>query len=107
MGWPDAYRLATFTPSASRFAGEPCHGVHVEVTERAAVEPVATGLALAWSLLRQHGAHFEAANVDILLRNQRAWEHLMRARSAGELAPLARDGLEEFRSARARVLLYD
>lgn len=102
-----AFSPIAFTPRASRFASELCHGVHIEVVDRTRVEPVAAGLAMAWALLRLHGESFEVAKLDTLLRNHAAFETLMRARSFDELALLARAGLEPFLAARARVLLYE
>ncbi len=96
-----------FTPNASRFAGELCRGVHVEVVERAAVEPVAAGLALAWTLLRLHGDSFEVAKVDVLLRNHSAWEALLRAPTAAELPSGEGPQFDAYLAARAKVLLYD
>jgi len=95
-----------FTPRESRFAGEVCHGIQIEVTDRAAISPVKLGLTLAWTLLRSHGEEFEVAKVDTLLRNHEAWEKLMRARHVGDLHSIAEDGLDEFLEARRRVLLY-
>jgi uncharacterized protein YbbC (DUF1343 family)/CubicO group peptidase (beta-lactamase class C family) len=96
-----------FTPSASRFAGELCRGVHIEVVERTAVEPVTAGLALAWTLLRLHGESFDVAKVDVLLRNHAAWEALLRARSAAELPSGAGPEFDAYLAARAKVLLYE
>jgi uncharacterized protein YbbC (DUF1343 family) len=96
-----------FTPSASRFAGELCRGVHVEVVERAAVAPVAAGLAMAWTLLRLHGESFEVAKVDVLLRNHAAWEALLRARTAAELPDGDGPEFDAFLAARKNVLLYE
>ena len=95
-----------FTPRESRFAGEICHGIQIEVTNRAAISPVKLGLTLAWTLLRSHGEEFEVAKVDTLLRNHQAWEMLMRARNVEDLDSLVNDGLAEFLEARQRVLLY-
>ncbi|MDB4561903.1 DUF1343 domain-containing protein, partial [bacterium] len=41
-----------FTPDASKFKDELCQGVHVTVTDRDALRPVASGLAIMWSLDR-------------------------------------------------------
>lgn len=102
-----AFCAITFTPRSSRFAGETCHGVQLEVVDRTRVEPVATGLALAWSLLRLHGGALEVAKLDTLLRNHSALEALLRARSFAELQREVRAGLAPFLAARERVLLYE
>jgi len=40
------FRAAEFIPSASKHAGEACHGVQAHVTDRDALQPVAMGLHL-------------------------------------------------------------
>lgn len=95
-----------FTPRESRFAGEECRGVQIEIVDRRALQPVKLGLALAWSLLRTHGDKFEIAKVDVLLRNHGAWEQLLRARDVDELDALLHEGLAPFLAARSRACLY-
>jgi uncharacterized protein YbbC (DUF1343 family) len=44
---------AHFTPTSSKHAGELCHGIRLEVTDRVAFKPVCTGLVLISELLQQ------------------------------------------------------
>ena len=67
-----------FTPDASKFKDEPCQGVHVTVTDRDALRPVASGLAIMWHLDRLFGRAFEAADGDARLRSASTWEALLR-----------------------------
>jgi len=102
-----AFVAIEFTPQSSRFADEGCGGVHIDVTDRAAVRPVEAGLAIAWHLNRLHGADFEIARLDLLLKSQRTWEALLTCSDPRELTGLWVEGLERFRAARERCLLYD
>jgi uncharacterized protein YbbC (DUF1343 family)/CubicO group peptidase (beta-lactamase class C family) len=102
-----AFSAVQFTPRASRFEGERCSGVHVDVTDRAAVRPVEAGLAIAWHLLRLHPDAFDVERVDVLLRSRRAWEALMTVADPADLPALWSEELAAFREARERCLLYD
>lgn len=53
-----AARPVHFTPSASKWAGEPCRGVMLHVTDRHALRPVAAGLHLLALIIRHHPADF-------------------------------------------------
>jgi uncharacterized protein YbbC (DUF1343 family) len=53
-----AARQAEFTPCSSKYAGEPCSGVMLHVTDAHAARPVAAGLYLLVSLLRLHPNEF-------------------------------------------------
>jgi uncharacterized protein YbbC (DUF1343 family) len=47
-------RAVQFAPSASKYAGETCHGVMLHVLDPAAVRPVAAGLHLLQAVIQQH-----------------------------------------------------
>jgi uncharacterized protein YbbC (DUF1343 family) len=102
-----AFSPLEFTPRASRFEGERCSGVHVDVTDRATVRPVEAGLAIAWHLLRLHPDRFDVEQVDVLLRNRRAWEALMTTADPADLPALWSEELAAFLAQRERCLLYD
>ena len=53
----------TFVPEASRFAEETCGGLHLQVVDRVAFQPVAAGLALAEALSAVGGDRFTRAQV--------------------------------------------
>ena len=73
--WIDAVRLAealnarelagirfypvSFTPAAGPYAGEPCRGVFMLVTDREALRPVRVGLEIAAALERLHGDRYD------------------------------------------------
>jgi len=41
-----------FTPLSSKFANEPCGGIFIVVTDRAAVKPVRVGVEMAAALMK-------------------------------------------------------
>src|SRR5262249_27934798 len=50
----------SFTPAAgAKFAGQPCHGVFIIVTDRDRLRPVRMGLEIASALIRLHGTKFD------------------------------------------------
>jgi uncharacterized protein YbbC (DUF1343 family)/CubicO group peptidase (beta-lactamase class C family) len=56
-----------FTPTASIFKGEACGGVRMSITDRAALNSVDVGIAIASTLQRLHPKEFKLALVDTLL----------------------------------------
>jgi uncharacterized protein YbbC (DUF1343 family) len=95
-----------FTPDASKYAGERCEGVHIIVSDRAAVQPGRAGLAIAWTLRRLYTGEFEADGVLTLLASRevhRAWQA---AADPSRLPETWSGPLADFRALRARYLLY-
>jgi uncharacterized protein YbbC (DUF1343 family) len=121
--WLDAERLAAtlnqldlagiefspvhFTPDASTFANEPCHGVRFRLTDRERFEPVTTGLAIAAVLRRDYREHWETGRYIRLLGNDAALDTLLNGGTAADIAASYAGGLAAFIRRRARYLLYD
>lgn len=55
-----AFTPAYFTPTASKFRGEPCEGVQIHVTDPRGISPVEVGLTLLFEILDRYegAAHF-------------------------------------------------
>ncbi|HYN84924.1 MAG TPA: exo-beta-N-acetylmuramidase NamZ domain-containing protein [Pyrinomonadaceae bacterium] len=120
--WLDGQRLASylnarglpgvrfvpvrFTPRASVFKGEECGGVNVIVTNRAQFRPVTVGIEMAVALRRLHPAEWKVEDYLRLLANADAHARVRAADAPEEVVRSWQPGLEEFRRARARVLLY-
>jgi uncharacterized protein YbbC (DUF1343 family) len=96
-----------FTPQASRFAGEPCGGINLLVTDRGKFAPVRTGIEIALALRALYLEEWQASKFMTLLANRAVMDGLL----AGEdYAPLARrfaSDLRGFTQARAPFLLYE
>lgn len=102
------FEPADFTPTKSVFAGKPCRGVRLRVTDRAAMRPLAVFRKLALALRELHPAEFsfrwdEAKRMVGVEEFRRLWET-----GAGEEAFIALfdKGPRDFEASRRSVLLY-
>ena len=90
-----------FTPTASVFEGQACHGVRFTLTDRKAFRPVRTGVAIATVLARLYPKDFAVDKLAPLLRDPRALEAIR----AGTPVSWA-DDEAAFAARRAKYLLY-
>src|SRR2546423_1813513 len=95
-----------FTPRASVFKDQECGGVNIVVTDRALFRPVRAGLEMAVALRRLYPPDWEVDDYIRLLPNADAEKRVRRADDAEEIERSWQSRLDEFRRARARVLLY-
>src|SRR5438552_497067 len=121
--WLDGPRLATylnarripgvrfiplrFTPKSSVFKNEECKGINVVVTDRAKFQSVSTGIEIAAALHQLFPAQWKIDAYSHLLVNSDALERLKRGDSPEEIVRSWANGLENFRRARMRALLYE
>ena len=96
-----------FKPASSKYAGKPCGGVRVIVTDREAVEPVRAGLAVAWHLRHLFGNAYDIGGVAKLLKNRQAQEELEKADDPSRLPAVWREALGEFKKQREKYLIYN
>lgn len=101
-----AFTPIEFTPLESKFAGELCQGVQVQLVDPAAYRPVEAGLTIAWYLNRLHPSEFEVGLVDSRLFSHRTWEALMASSDPGELADTWAADVAEFEGQSLGVRLY-
>ena len=102
-----AFSPVQFTPDASTFANERCHGVRFTLTDRDRFESVRTGLAIATVLRRDYGEHWQTERYIRLLGNAAALETLLGGGDVADIEARYADGLEAFTERRAAHLLYD
>jgi uncharacterized protein YbbC (DUF1343 family)/CubicO group peptidase (beta-lactamase class C family) len=95
-----------FTPANSVFKGEECGGINVIITDRDRVRPVSNGLEIAVALRKLYPSQWKVDGYIRLLVNTDTLERLKHGDSPGDIVRSWSDALEEFRKARARVLLY-
>ena len=95
-----------FTPTSSVFKNEECGGVNLFITSRAQFQSVFTGIEIAVALHRLFPAEWKIDSYSRLLVNADSLERLKRGDSAEDITRSWTDSLENFRRARARVLLY-
>jgi uncharacterized protein YbbC (DUF1343 family) len=95
----------SFTPRASRFAGEVCQGVSMIVTDRGALRPVRVGVEMAAALTRLHGDRYDVSPATQLGSR----ETLGRIRAGDDPASIAASWAADearWRLLRAKYLLY-
>lgn len=101
-----AFTPTEFTPRESKFEGELCRGIQIELVDRAAYRPVQAGLTLAWYLNRLHPSEFEAGLVDARLFSHRTWEALMASSDPGDLTESWSEDVAAFEEKSLGVRLY-
>jgi uncharacterized protein YbbC (DUF1343 family)/CubicO group peptidase (beta-lactamase class C family) len=95
-----------FTPDTSVFKGEECGGINIIVTDRDRFRPVTSGLEIAVALHKLYPSQWKVDSYLRLLVNAKVLERLKRGDSPGDIVRSWGNSLEEFRKARARVLIY-
>jgi uncharacterized protein YbbC (DUF1343 family) len=96
-----------FTPTSSKFKDQKCQGVYILVTDRTALEPVMSGLTMAWTLKKLFGEQFDINTVVRLLQNEQAQAALKTTDDPKTLPRVWSDDLERFKSVRAKYLIYE
>lgn len=108
-----AFREAYFTPTFSKWEGEVCGGVEVQITDEQAIDPIRTALAMLvdqWRLFPSYrwrsqdgdGAYW----LDKLSGNAGVRRAIEGGADVEEIAALWKDDLRAFRRLRADHLLY-
>ncbi len=95
-----------FTPKASVFKNEECGGINIIVTDRARFRPVISGLEIAVALRKLYPTDWKVDSYLRLLVNSDTLERLKRGESAADIGRTWSTKLDEFRTARAKMLLY-
>ena len=96
-----------FTPTTREFKGKKCQGVYIIVTDREALRPVMSGLAIAWHLKRLFGDTFEIDKVINLLHNREALAALKKTDDPTKLPQMWQSSLKEFDAKRNKYLMYE
>jgi uncharacterized protein YbbC (DUF1343 family) len=96
----------TFTPDASAYRGETCHGVRLEVTDRAAFEPLRTAITIASALFAAYPSTWTLGKMNGILGSQATLDALEQGKPAGDILRLWDPDLDAFRAKRAAYLLY-
>jgi len=96
-----------FTPRASKYAGIPCRGVNLIVTERTVFDAVRLGITLAVVLRALYPQAWETEKFPTLLANTAAFDGVLAGQSYREIAGRWAEDLEEFGRRTAAHLLYE
>jgi len=100
------FEAATFTPSTSNFAKQQCGGVRMTITDRRALRPVATGVAIALVLHRLYPNDFALDKLAPLLRDPATLEAIRAGKPLAEIVSMWREDEAAFALRRAKYLLY-
>jgi uncharacterized protein YbbC (DUF1343 family)/CubicO group peptidase (beta-lactamase class C family) len=95
-----------FTPRASVHKDAECGGVNIIVTDRAAFEPVITGLEMAVQLKKLFPKDFSIERFNRLLVNQKVFDAFRQGSDARALKQIWESDLDGFRAIRRKYLLY-
>jgi len=96
-----------FTPRASVFKGQSCHGVRLEITDRDRLKAVDVGLTLALTLRRLHPGEFALDKLSPLLLHRPTLEAIRAGKPLGEIKQLWLPELETFKQRRQQFLIYE
>ncbi len=96
-----------FTPKASVFKDQQCGGVNIIITDRAAFRPLPTGIEIALALRKLYPNDWKVDSYLRLLVNSDTLERVKRGEPARDIVGSWNTSLQEFRRARAEVLLYN
>lgn len=100
------FEAATFTPREWAFAGQPCQGVRIVLTDRNRLDSPLLGIELASALYRLHGDSFKIDRTLGLLGSRESLDAIKAQRDPREIARAWTPPLEGFRLRRERHLLY-
>ncbi len=96
----------TFSPTSSIYSGESCRGVAVSVTDRAAFDPLRTGVAIAVALHTAYPTTWKLERMEGMLGSAPTLEAIRQNKSADDIASLWDGELAAFRAKRTAFLLY-
>jgi uncharacterized protein YbbC (DUF1343 family) len=92
------------TPDSDRFAGQICHGLAIEITDREQLAPMALGVTLLRALA--NGLKFEDATFDGLAGTDQVRKQILAGVSAQDIIAGWQQELHAFESKRRPYLIY-
>lgn len=106
-----------FEPTFHKWAGQPCHGFQIHVTDRHSFKPYLTSLALTALIIQQHKTdfqwksppyeyEFEKLPADLIIGDQKIRKALEAGADPSDLQDLWQHEEECFKEARRPLLLY-
>ena len=95
-----------FTPDSDLYKGQPCGGVSVKLTNRAALQTMRMGIEIAAALAKLYPRSFDTAKMIALVGNAATIKHLTDGDEPAAIAGRWNADIETFRTVRAKYLLY-
>jgi uncharacterized protein YbbC (DUF1343 family) len=96
----------SFTPSASNYSGQPCHGVNLLLTEREFLDGPEMGIELASALMKLYPEQFHREKMIDILANENVYQELMSGVDPHRIALNWQDELQKFLQVREKYLIY-
>ena len=100
------FETVTFTPTGSIFAGTPCHGIRLTLTDRSAYRSIDTGLAIAIYLARYHAEEACFERFRKLLAHPQTFDLVKAGASLSRIKTTWRRDRLAFAARRKACLLY-
>jgi uncharacterized protein YbbC (DUF1343 family) len=101
------FAASSFTPSDGLYKGEACAGVKLTITDRDAFDSVRTGMEIADALHRLYPERFQVTKLMDLLASQATVDAIIRFEVPATIIASWKSDLEQFRTLRAKYLIYD
>jgi len=96
----------TFTPNSGPYAGQPCGGVNIIVTDRSVLDAPEMGIELASALRKLYPDDWKIERMNNILANMDVVDAVARGDDPRMIAQSWQDDLQRFRELRAKYLLY-
>jgi uncharacterized protein YbbC (DUF1343 family) len=97
---------ARFTPQSGLYAGQPCEGAAIVITDRSALDSMRVGLEAASALRKLYPEHFDITKMSYLIGNIETIRRLNLGDAPDEIIAGWKKDLDAFRRIRAKYLLY-
>jgi uncharacterized protein YbbC (DUF1343 family)/CubicO group peptidase (beta-lactamase class C family) len=96
----------TFTPSASNYAGQACHGVNIVLNGREFLDATELGIELVAAVLKLYPQQFHMEKITDILDSQTVYDSLTLGEDPRRIALDWQDDLQKFQQLRERYLIY-
>jgi uncharacterized protein YbbC (DUF1343 family) len=100
------FSATQFTPAQDLYAGQLCHGVRIRIAPNGDLRSMRMGLEIADTLHRMYPQNFHLEKTITLLGNQATVDALARGVSPAKIIKSWTPALDNFRTMRAKYLLY-
>jgi uncharacterized protein YbbC (DUF1343 family) len=95
-----------FRPTSSKYADEICGGIHIEVIDRNVIDAPQMGIELAAALRHLYRDQYKTDKMNTLMLNSKSFDAFKAGSDPLAISQSWVDGLEEFKTVRAKYLLY-
>ena len=101
-----AFAATQFTPNSREFAGQPCAGVRIMVTDRKKFRPTLTACAIAFELRQLFREKYHFEELAKMFQNDDALSALREAADPSDVERRWEPSVQQFQRERQQYLLY-